>query len=267
MAFYEWFFLEKDRQPAGLFSWAHLVSVTLTLAALLVLAYFLGRMFKENKKAQRIVLIASAAFIVALEIAKISFLLSISNNIPDTLIGNAPLYFCDIMIFVIPVAAATKGRVQDCCIDFIAICGLLMGFMGNYFAGNIYGAHAAISFLAINSLLNHSVSAFASLFIWVAKINKMEKRNIPFVVGILFVFMTFVLVVAYVTNRNFMFYFSGDGTPYTFFHGLVGGNLIAYQSIIYILQCGYIGVFYLCYYPIIKRVGVHQKKSKATSKA
>ena len=252
MGFYEWFFLEKDRQPAGLFSWSQLLSVTLTLAIFIALAVILAKKFKGNKKAQDITIWVAAIAIVALQIAKISYCLVGSDNIADTLIGNAPLYFCDIMIFMIPISAIVRGRARDCSFDFIAVCGLLMGFMGNYFAGNIYGSHAVISFFAINSLLNHSISAFVAIFIFVSGLNKMEKRNIPFVVGILFTFMSIALVMAYVFDKNFMFYFSGDGTPFTLFYDLVKGNLIAYQIIIYVLQCGYIGLFYLIYYPVVK---------------
>ena len=254
MGFYEWFFLEQGREPAGLFSWSHLLSVTLTLAIFLGLAVFLGKLFKNNEKKQNLVLLISAIAIVALQIAKISFLLVNTDNVGDTLIGNAPLYFCDFMIYIIPVSVFVRGRVRDCCFDFIAICGLLMGFMGNYFAGNIYGSHAAFSFLALNSLFNHSISAFVALFIFMCGLNKMEKRNIPFVIGILFVYMTFALIMAYVFNKNFMFYFSGDGTPFTLFYNLVQGHLIPYQIIIYILQCGYIGLFYLFYYPIVWKI-------------
>ena len=257
MNFYEWFFLEKDRAPAGLFSFDHIFSVTLTLAILLVLAVFLGRKFRNDDKKKQLVLLISGISIVALQVAKITYLLTQTDNIADCLIGNAPLYFCDIMIFIIPLAAITRGRFREWCLDFIAICGLLMGFMGNYFAGNLYPYHAVISWSAINALLNHSISAFASMFVWCAKLNKMEKKNIPYVIGLLFVFMTIALVVDYVhlartgNPRNFMFFFYGDGTPFTIFHDLVKGNKIAYQIIIYILQCGYMGVFYGVYYTIM----------------
>lgn len=266
MNFYEWFFEEKGRAPAGLFSFGHIFSVTLALAIYLTLAAFLAKKFKDNVKKQNLVLLISGIAIVTLQIAKITYLLITTDNIVDCLIGNAPLYFCDIMIFVIPLAAVTRGRFRDWCIDFIAICGLLMGFMGNYFAGNLYPSHAIISWAALVALTNHCISAFVSLFIWVSKLNKMEKRNIPFVVSLLFIFMTFALVMAYVFDKNFMFFFHGDGTPFTLFYEIVRGNKIAYQIVIYILQCGYIGIFYGIYYPVIgwlnKRKALQATKSE-----
>ena len=251
MNFYEWFFLEKGRQPAGLFSVDHLFSVTLTLAIFLALAVFLGRKFRDDEKKKQLVLLISGISIVTLQIAKITYLLTQTDNIVDCLIGNAPLYFCDIMIFVIPLAAVTRGRFRQWCLDFIAICGLLMGFMGNYFAGNLYPSHAVISWAAINALLNHAISAFISLFVWCSGMNKMDKKDMPFVIGLLFVFMTIALIMAYVFKKNFMFFFHGDGTPFTIFHDLVGGNKIIYQIIIYVLQCGYIAGFYGIYYLVL----------------
>ena len=273
MNFYEWFFLEEvngvKRPPAGLFSWSHLLTVTLTLAALLTLAVFLGKKFKNDYKKQNLVLLISGIAIVAIQLSKNIWLLCETDDFWDCLIGNWPLYFCDIPIYVIPLAALTKGRFKQWCLDFLAICGLLMGFMGNYFAGNLYPSHAIVSFSVFNALLNHSISAFVALFIWVPGLNKMEKRDIPFSIGILFTFMTIALIVDYIyipikgTPRNFMFFFHGDGTPFTIFHDLVGGNKIAYQIIIYVLQCGYMGLFYAVYYTVLK-IMARQKEKKAS---
>ena len=86
--------------------------------------------------------------------------------------------------------------------------------------------------------------------------------------------MTIALVVDYLyipfkgNPHNFMFFFYGDGTPFTLFHDLVRGNKIANQIIIYILQCGYIGAFYAIYYPIARsaqrRKEAKQKQEVAT---
>ncbi len=117
---------------------------------------------------------------------------------------------------------------------------------------------AAISFLVLNSLINHSISAFAAMFVFAAKMQKMEKRNIPWVIGILFAFMTFALIMAYAFNKNFMFFFSGDGTPFDLFLQLYQGALIPYQITIYVLQCGYMGIFYLAYYGVVNAIEKHR---------
>ena len=202
-------------------------------------------------------MLISGIAIVVVQLSKNIWLLCETDNFWDCLIGNWPLYFCDVPIYIIPLAALTKGRFKQWCIDFMSICGLLMGFMGNYFAGNLYPSHAIISFSVINALLNHSISAFVALFIWVSGLNKMEKRDIPFVIGLLFTFMTIALTVDYISipiigrERNFMFFFHGDGTPFTLFLDLYKGAVIPYQITIYVLQCGYMGLFYVVYYWIM----------------
>ena len=255
MNFYKWFFLEEGRTPEGMFSFWHIFSVTITLAVFLGLAIFLAKRFKGNEKGKTWTLIGAGIAIVAVQLAKRIWLMIETDNPLDCYIGNLPLYLCDMQIFIIPIAALTKGRVRDICLDFIAIWGLLMGFMGTYFAGNIYPNHSIISFLAINSLLNHAISAFAAMFIFAAGMNKMEKRNIPFTVGILLAFMTAALIVDYASGpnyRNFMFFFDGGGTPFGLFLQLAGGIKWIYQIEIYILQVGYMMGFYGVYYAILK---------------
>ena len=261
MDFYKWFFLEEGRSPAGLFSFAHIFTVTLTLAIFLTLAVLLGKKFRNDSKKQNLVLLISGIAIIVVQLSKNIWLLFETDNILDCIIGNWPLYFCDIPIYVILLSALTKGRFKQWCIDFLSICGLLMGFMGNYFAGNLYPSHAIISFSVFNALLNHSISAFVALFIWVSKLNKMEKRDIPFVIGILFTFMTIALILDYTLDKNFMFFFNGGGTPFDLFLNLCQGNVIPYQIIIYVLQCGYIGLFYAIYYAIIKAINKRKARN------
>ena len=261
-AFYDWYFLEKGRTGDALFSWPHLLSVTLTLAIFFGLAVLLGRKYKNNPKAQNIILIITAVLIVAVQVFKIVYLCIGSDNIMQTIIGNAPLYLCDMEIFIIPLAAITRGRFRNWCFDFISIWGILMAVFGTYFAGNIYPAHAAISHGAINSLLNHAISGFAGLFIFACGLNKMEKRDIPFSTGILAIYMTTALIVDYVDNHNFMFFFHGDGTPFVFFDTYLSFGLKPiYQLWIYVLQCGYMVGFYFIYY-WIRGIIVGKKKNK-----
>ena len=265
MSFYDWFFLEKGRTPEGLFSWQHLVSVTVTFILALGLAYFLGRSFVDNKRKQRLVMIVAGFLILAVQISKIAYLLHESTDtFWNVIIGNAPLYLCDLQIFIIPLAAITKGRFQKWCLDFVAIWGIMMGFMGTYFAGNIYPVHCVIGFAAINSLLNHLISAFASMFVLRAKMAKLEKRDIPFVIGILVFFMTVALVIDYIRGSNFMFFFDGGGTPFTIFLKVFGGALVPYQISIYVLQCGYMGIFYLSYYGLSRYL--YGRKAKLEEK-
>ncbi len=111
MSFYEWFFLEKDRPPAGLFSCSHLLSVTI------ILGFFLGKKYKDNLKAQRLVLILTSVLLISLAVMKISFLLATTDDMENTLLENMPLFFCDMMIIVVPSTSISKGRIRDICFD------------------------------------------------------------------------------------------------------------------------------------------------------
>lgn len=260
-AFYEWFFLEKGRTGDALFSWPHLLSVTLTLILFLGLGFFLGKKYRDNQKGQNIILLISGISILLVQTAKMIYLCWGTTNLWESLIGNAPLYLCDMAIYIIPLGAITKGRFKDWCMDYIAIWGFIMAFFGTYLAGNIYPAHAAISFSALNSLLNHSISGFVAMFVFVTGLNKMEKRNIPFVVGMLVVVMTAALIIDYVDDHNFMFFFHGDGTPFTLFDEYLSFGLKPiYQLWIYVLQCGYMVGFYFAYYGIYALVDKKKKK-------
>ena len=279
--------MEEGRTKVTFFSFGHIFFVTMWLSVFLGLAVLLGYKYKKNPKAQTIILGIAGAFIVTVEIAKLLWLLfaygdpTSFKGIMDWLIGNAPLYLCDMMIFVIPLCALTRGRFRDWCMDFVAIWGLLMGFLGTYFDGNTFGGgHALFSYWTLITMCNHCTSAFAALFIFMVKLNKMERRNIPFVVGMLFVFMTTSLTVDYVDKHNFMFFFSGNGTPFILFQqlaGLITGTPnyppeeiqfaanaanIVYQLEVVMLQSGYMVGFYFAYYGICKLIRNRQEKKQ-----
>ena len=72
--FYDWFFLETGRSGDALFSWPHLLSVTLTLALFLGAAVLLGKKFKGNKKAEFIILLVAGISTLLTQTAKMIYL-------------------------------------------------------------------------------------------------------------------------------------------------------------------------------------------------
>lgn len=262
MSFYDWFFRQEGRTPEGLFSWQHLLSVTIGLGIFAAAAIICAHFFKGKEKKQNGFIGVMALLIIATQVAKYAWLFyeSSPEHYLDTFLGNFPLYLCDMQLYMIPICFFARGRFKNICCDFIAIWGILMGLFGTYLAGNIYPGNCVISFFALDSLVNHAVSLGTGLFIFLCGMNTMEKKNIPFTIGILVAFMTAALIIDYAADRNFMFFFRGDGTPFDFFKALVKDNLILYQMEIYILQCGYMGLFYLVYYLVKKAVTKHQLK-------
>ena len=260
--FYDWFFRQEGRTPEGLFSWQHILSVTVGLLVFALAAIIFAHFFKGKAKRENAYIGVMALLIIGTQVAKYAWLFyeSKPEDYLGTFWGNFPLYLCDMQLYMIPICFFARGRAKEICCDFIAIWGILMGVFGTYFAGNIYPGNCVISFFALNSLVNHAISLSAGLFIFLCGMNTMKRENIGIVIGILVAFMTVALVIDYVDNHNFMFFFRGDGTPFDFFKDLVKGNLFLYQAEIYVLQCGYMGLFYAVYYAIAGAVRQHKAR-------
>lgn len=97
-----------------------------------------------------------------------------------------------------------------------------------YGAGQNYATYPVLSFDNVVSGLTHSIAGVASLYILVAEMESMEKRNLYIGCGIILSFS----VVAYVLNifldSNYMFLMRGDDTPYDILYNLVSGHAVWY---------------------------------------
>lgn len=271
--FYNWFFLQEGRTPEGYMSWQHLVSVTITILIFFSFAIFLGIKFKNNKKGQTGTLLGfgiALVFVYLLKTADIIVSAIIKENIQGlgmSLANNIPIFLCDITIVMVPIAALTKGKVREVCCDFICTWGLVMGLVGNYLAGNIYSSSCVISFPTMISLLNHTLSGAVTVFLFITKLAKLDIKNIPFNLGILYVVMFVALVVDYTLRintgggQNYMFFFGGDGTPYDLIMMLTQNNYLVYQRLVFILQTLYVFAFYGIYHLILAIITKSKSKN------
>lgn len=237
------------RQPEGYMSWQHLVFVTSLMVVMTVLAVAFGKRkrIKAEKEKNKALIVAAIA-IDSLELFKI-VLLCFRGKDPMGWLYNLPLFLCSIQLITIPLAAFSKGRVKEAALDFVCIFGILGAVLGTYGAGQNYGCYPVLSFDNVVSGLTHSISGFASLYILIAGMASMKKKNISITFGIL----VSVCVLAYIANvvldYNYMFLMRGDGTPYDIVYNLVGGNQIAYPlgvvGLFFVYILGYYGVYYL----------------------
>ena len=244
----EFFGFGAYKRPAeGWFSWQHVVFVSSLMLIMLGLAIWLGlRNRRRDEKSKNKVLITAAFLIDGFEIFKIIIMGSRGNN----LLFALPLFLCSIPLFAIPMAAFCRGRLKEASLDFVFIFGLLIAFMGTYGAGQNYSCYPVLSFDNVVSGITHAVSGFTALYIAVAGMVNMKKRNI----GISFLILTVFCAMAYVADvlipYNYMFLMRGDGTPYDIFYDLVNGNRILYPLIVVGLFLVYITAFYLAYFGI-----------------
>ena len=252
------------RTPEGAYSWQHLTFVGLLLAAMTFLAVWLGcRNRGRDSRTQNRVMIWAALLIDGFELIKIGLACyekHLSGDAPwyDGILYNLPLFLCSIQLITIPLAAFTKGRLKEASADFVAAFGLLGAVLGTIGAAQNYAAYPVLSFINVVSGITHCISGFAALYLFIAGMVKLEKKNIPVTFGVLGGFC----VLAYVVNRlidyNYMFLMAGDGTPYDILYNLVGGSPLWYPLCVAALLFVYLGVFYIVRGAIIK------KKEKVT---
>lgn len=237
-----------QRPAEGFLSWQHLVFVTSLVVIMVALAVYLGlRNRHRSDGAKNKVLIVSAIAIDVIELFKIVLFCVRAQN-PLNWLYDLPLFLCSIMLIAMPLAAFSKGKLQEASLDFVFVFGLLGALAGTYGAGNIYSCCPVLSFDTVVSGVTHTLSGFASLYIGVAGMASMKKKNMPVTFGILTAFCVVAYIVNVLIDYNYMFLMRGDGTPYDIFFNLVGGHPVFYPLTVVLLFFAYIALFYYVYF-------------------
>ena len=242
-----------QRTPEGAYSWQHLTFVGCLLMAMVGLAIWLGlRNRHREDRSKNLVLCWAAILIDGLELIKIGIACwsQTQNDFPwyDGILYNLPLFLCSIQLVTIPLAAFSKGRLKEAALDFVSIFGLLGAVLGTVGAAQNYGCYPVLSFDNMVSGFTHSISGFAALYILIAGMASMKKKNSPLIFAILLVFAGGAFIANGALDYNYMFLRQGDGTPYDILYNLVGGNEIAYPVGVILLFVVYILLFYGGYY-------------------
>lgn len=241
------------RPAEGYFSWQHLSFVTFLMVVMTVMAVWLGlRNKNKTEQSKNRVLMVAAILIDSFELFKI-VLVCIRGNDPMGWLYDLPLFLCSIQLITIPLAAFSKGRVKDAALDFVCIFGILGAVFGTYFAGNNYGSYPVLSFDNVVSGITHSISGFASLYILISGMTRMEKKNIPITFGILLSFCVAAYIANILLDYNYMFLMRGDGTPYDILFNWVGGNKVLYPLGVVVLFLIYICGYYWVHYLVTKK--------------
>lgn len=233
-----------QRPVEGYFSWQHLTFVSVLMVIMIAVAIVLGRRNRHrDDRAKNRVLIGAALAIDGFELLKI-VINCIEAKDPMNWVYDLPLFLCSIQLITIPLAAFTRGRMKEASVDFVSIFGLLGAVLGTYLAGNNYSSYPVLSFPNVVSGITHCISGFAALYIFIAGMSSLKKRNVPICFAILLGFAVAAFVANIFTDRNYMFLLRGDGTPYDIVYNLVGGNQVAYPLLVVGLFLVYIAAFY-----------------------
>ena len=229
------------RPAEGFMSWQHIVFVSTFVVAAIALAIILGKRNRYESNAHKNkVLIWAAILIDSFEIAKI-IIGSIDN--PSYWRICLPLFLCSIQLITIPLAAFSGGRVKEAALDFVLIFGPLGGILGTMGAAQNYNAYPVLSWPNFVSATTHCISLFAGLYIAIAGMASMKKKNIGITFGILGFFAAAAMIANHLLDYNYMFLVRSDGTPYEMFYQLVNGDPILYPAVVILLFVIYIIAF------------------------
>lgn len=254
------------REPEGYMSWQHLTFVSCLMVLMITLAVFFGRRNRgaDFSKKNKILKIAAVS-IDGFELFKI-VLVCFRAQDPLAWIYDLPLFLCSIQLIALPVAAFSKGRLQEAALDFVSIFGMLGAIFGTYGAGQNYNAYPVLGFDNIVSGITHAIAGFAALYILIVGLASLKKRNIGITFGILGCFCVTAYIVNLLIDYNYMFLMSHDGTPYVIFYNLVKGNRVLYPLIVAGLFVLYIGLFYTVYF-FIRQKRAAKKQMQATAES
>ena len=250
------------RPAEGFLSWQHIVFVTIFILTSIILAILLG---KRNRHASDVaknkVLIWSAILIDAFEIVKI-IVGSIDN--PSYWEICLPLFLCSIQLITIPLAAFSRGRVKEAALDFVLIFGTLGGILGTAGAAQNYAAYPVLSWPNFVSATTHCIALFAGLYIAIAGMASMKKKNIVITFGILGFFAVAAMIANHLLDYNYMFLVRSDGTPYEILYQMVNGDPILYPAGIILLFVIYIIAFNLIFNLVKTKSAQRATMSEAT---
>lgn len=241
------------RTAEGAWSWQHVLQVAVLMILMVGLAIVFGRRYKNRTdKEKNKVLIISAILIDGFEIVKI-VVLCIRCQDPLHWLYVLPLFLCSIQLIAIPMSAFCTGRVKEASLDFVLTFGILGAVFGTIGATQNYNAYPVLSMDNVFSGITHSISGFASLYIAIVGLTSLKKKNYWITIAILLG----VSVIAYVANilldYNYMFLMYHDGTPYSIFYNMVGGNPVLYPIVVVGVFVVYVTLFYYIYSRISKR--------------
>lgn len=236
-----------QRAAEGFLSWQHLVFVTVLNGLMVAAAVALGRRDRTRNMAQRRRVLGAAALLAdGIEIFKVVMICIRCGDWTHCL-SELPLFLCSIQLITMPLAAFAGGRLREAALDFVCIFGLVGAVLGTYGAGNNYAAFPVISLENVASGLTHCLSGFASLYVILAGMAAMERRNMPIAFGMIAGFCALAFAANCLLDTNYMFLMRGDGTPYDILFRLFNGNPVLYPLAVFALFVICIAAYYLVF--------------------
>lgn len=154
------FALPGQYPPAGVFSAAHLLLLSVTVFLVAVALYFSRRM---SAAAVRRTVRVATALLWGLELSKISFVLfTVGSRNPNEFV---PLYYCSLILYAGVFSSCTNARLRHVGDAFIAMGGTLGGVVFLGMPTTSLPQYPAFHFISWHSFLLHGTMVYLGLLL------------------------------------------------------------------------------------------------------
>lgn len=126
--------------------------------------------------------------------------------------GLLPLYTCSMFIYMLPLAAWTKGKTRDCALAWLGTIGVFGG-LTNFYLTNILHSYPFWTFATFMSLYFHFMMVFTGLLLVVTKYKTFDFNDTIRAWIPLGIFSVLVIPVCYALKADYMLYYYGNGAP------------------------------------------------------
>ena len=242
------------------FGTTHIIAMVLLTALIVVLLIALR---KTPKKSIDNYLKVLSIIVPILEVVKIAWesYWDIKTGAGFNKTGLLPLYTCSMFIYMLPLAAWTKGKVKDCAVAWLGTIGVFGG-LTNFYLTQILHSYPFWTFATFMSLYFHFFMVLTGLLIVVTKYKEFGFKDTIRAWIPLAIFSIIVIPVCYILKADYMLYYYGNGAP------LLPdiANFFANQGLrpVYtLLVCVGYALIALIFISVYKLVGFISKKSKA----
>ncbi|MFA5037112.1 MAG: hypothetical protein WC479_08050 [Candidatus Izemoplasmatales bacterium] len=183
--------------------------------------------------------------------------------------GLLPLYTCSMFIYILPIAAWTKGKVRECALAFLTTIGVFAG-LTNFFVPPILNTYPFFTYATFTSLYFHTLMVFTGVFLVTTKYYVPNTKSILKAFIPLVCFSAIVIPVNFYLNKigyypDYMLYMYGNGAPLlptlaAFFGGM---NLRLVYSLIVMLGYYFIIALFVGIYHVINLFSLMGRKPQS----
>ncbi len=154
------FLPSADKIPGTMFTPLHFVFSALSIAAVIILAFYVK---KKGEKTIKTVFICLWATIVVYEFAKIFWESFSGSSIRFEAGGILPLYPCSVFMYAMPLAIWGKGILRAAGCGYVCTLGLVGGTVNFVYPATILGNYSCISFAGFHTFIYHGALVFTAL--------------------------------------------------------------------------------------------------------